>query len=317
MEKTLLDFNRRSVSIRKDDVEDVLPQYWQSDYPTLISFLENYYNFMDSSGEQNFGQELKNLYRNRDIEAASLKNLDQLLFEIGNRITSGDIFTDPRKAAKRLAKFYRKKGSSESIKEFFRLFFGEEIELSYPKNDRFVIGESNIGFESQKFIQDNALYQLYSILIQSPLSSSTWAEIYRDFVHPAGWYFQGQLEAVGLADVMEDSMPLSIPDTDVDPDIIGTAQMSLLGSPTIMTSLFDSAGNTVRSYIDHSAKLSAYSSLSLDSAQKLGYNKISKIIEPTSPTFDIDSDGSNAFGGIDFSNTFETLDQNIFKYDSV
>ena len=73
MEKTLLDFNRRSVSIRKDDVEDVLPQYWQSDYPTLVSFLENYYNFMDSSGEQNFGQELKNLYRNRDIEAASLK----------------------------------------------------------------------------------------------------------------------------------------------------------------------------------------------------------------------------------------------------
>ena len=159
--------------------------------------------------------------------------------------------------------------------------------------------------------------QLYSILIQSPLSSSTWAEIYRNFVHPAGWYFQGQLEAVGLADVMEDSMPLSIEDTDVDPDIIGTAQMSLLGSPTIMTSLFDSAGNTVRSYIDHSAKLSAYNSLSLDSAQKLGYNKISKIIDPTSPTFDIDSDGSNAFGGIDFSNTFETLDQNIFKYDSV
>ena len=61
----------------------------------------------------------------------------------------------------------------------------------------------------------------------------------------------------------------------------------------------------------------AYSTLSIDSAQKLGYDKLSTIIEPTSPTFDIDSDASNIFGGIDFSNTFETLDQNIFKYDSV
>ena len=140
--KTLIDFNRRDVSLRTDDVDVVLPEYFQDDYPSLTRFLEHYYDFMDSDATFNFGRELKDLYRNRDIQAASLKNLDQLIFEIGNELTAADIFTEPRFAATRLAKFYRKKGSPESIKEFFRLFFGQEISLSFPKEALFTIGES-------------------------------------------------------------------------------------------------------------------------------------------------------------------------------
>lgn len=310
MSKTLTDFNRRDISIRTDDVDDVLPEYFQSDNSTLNTFLERYYEFMDSDSTFNFGQELKDLYRNRDIQAASLKNLDQLIFEIGNELTSADLFGDPRFAAARFAKFYRKKGSPESIKEFFRLFFGQEITLSFPKNDMFTVGESKIGYENLKFIRNDALYQLYSYLITSSLSTQTWQELYKKFVHPAGWYFQGQLSTDGNAQ-LSISAPLSIP-ANVDPQFVGIAEVFESTPFTLLTALRDSDGSTIRENL--SETISKYQALSMSELQSIGYENIKEIMEPTSPTFDEDSDQSlHPLGGKDFSNTFETIDQNIFE----
>ena len=310
MSKTLKDFYRRDISIRTDDIDDVLPEYFQSDNPLFNTFLEKYYEFMDSDATFNFGQELKDLYRNRDIQAASLKNLDQLIFEIGNELTSADLFGDPRFAATRLAKFYRKKGSPESIKEFFRLFFGQEITLSFPKNDLFTVGESRIGYENLKFIRNDALYQLYSYLITSSLSTKTWQELYKKFVHPAGWYFQGQLSTDGNAE-LSISTPLSIP-TDVNPEFVGVAEVFESTPFTLLTALKDSDGSTIRENL--SETISKYQALSMGELQSIGYANVKEIMEPTSPTFDEDSDASLLpLGGKDFSNTFETMDQNIFE----
>jgi hypothetical protein len=312
--KTLTDFNRRDISLRTDDVDVVLPEYFQSDYPNLTTFLEHYYDFMDSDATFNFGRELKDLYRNRDIQAASLKNLDQLIFEIGNELTAADIFTEPRFAATRLAKFYRKKGSPESIKEFFRLFFGQEISLSFPKEDLFTVGESRIGYESLKFIRNDKLYQLYSYLITSSLSTSTWSELYKKFVHPAGWFFQGQLSTDGVAN-MNITSPLSIP-TSVDPIFEQTAEVFESTPFTLLTALRDSDGTTLRETLDDT--IDRYQSLTLSQLASIGYANVAEIMEPTSPTFDEDSDASLfPLGGKDFSNAIETMDQNIFKYDSV
>lgn len=318
MTNTLIDYNRRDINIRTDKVEEALPEYFSTDFPTLQSFLNEYYNFMagdDSSGAtHNFNEEVKNLYRNRDIQAASLKNLDQLIFEIGNELTAADIFTEPRFAATRLAKFYRKKGSVESVKEFFRLFFGEEIIVSYPKNDLFIVGESKIGYESQKFIRNNFLYQLYSLLITSGLSTQTWQELYKKFVHPAGWYFQGQVSTDGVGSLSL-SGPLSI-SGGVDPIFGDSAEVFESAPFTLLTALRDSDGTTLRETLDDT--IDRYQSLSLGDLASIGYENIAEIMEPTSPTFDEDSDASLfPLGGKDFSNAIETMDQNIFKYDSV
>ena len=317
MTNTLTDYNRRDINIRTDKVEQALPEYFSTDFPTLQSFLNEYYNFMggdDSSGStHNFNEEVKNLYRNRDIQAASLKNLDQLIFEIGNELTAADIFTEPRFAATRLAKFYRKKGSVESVKEFFRLFFGEEIIVTYPKKDLFVVGESKIGYENQKFIRNNFLYQLYSILITSGLATQTWQELYKKFVHPAGWYFQGQVSTDGVGSLSLEA-PLSIAGG-VDPIFGDSAEVFESGPFTLLTRLIDSSGTTIRSTLDDT--IAKYQSLSFGSLESTGYENIAEIINPTSPTFDEDSDASLLpLGGKDFSNVIETMDQNIFGYDS-
>ncbi len=308
--KTLTDFNRRDISIRGDDVDVVLPEYFLNDYPNLNLFLEKYYDFMDSDATFNFGQELKDLYRNRDIQAASLKNLDQLIFEIGNELTSADLFGDPRFAATRLAKFYRKKGSPESIKEFFRLFFGQEITLDFPKKDIFTVGESKVGFESLKFIRNDGLYQLYSYLITTSLSTQTWRELYKKFVHPAGWFFQGQLSTDGVANV-NITTPLAVL-TDVNPVFEQTAEVFESTPFTLLTALRDSDGTTLRETLDDT--VDRYQGLTLSQLTSIGYANVAEIMEPTSPTFDEDSDASLfPLGGKDFSNAIETMDQNIFE----
>lgn len=315
MEKTLTDYDRREVIVRTNKVKEALPEYFVSDYPNLIKFLDYYYDFMDgddSSGANfNFGEEVKNLYRNRDIEAASLKNLDQLIYEIGNELTSADIFGDPRKAAKRLAKFYRTKGSPESLKMFFRMFFGEEIELEYGKNNIFTVGESFIGSESLKYLHNNGLYQLYSVLIKSGLELNKWKDIYKKFVHPAGWYFEGSLQAIGTGSLSM-SAPISIEDSSPGPTVISQAGLSMSAPFTALTQLFDSSGDTVRSNLLDT--LSVYQSLTLEELNAIGYNSIKDMMRPTSPTFDIDSDAALwPKAGTDFSNIIETFDQAIFR----
>ena len=47
VEKTTKDFNRLDIGFQKGIVKDVLPSYFTTDYPNLISFLESYYTLDD------------------------------------------------------------------------------------------------------------------------------------------------------------------------------------------------------------------------------------------------------------------------------
>ena len=183
-------FNRKSIDFRTSKVKQVLPNYFGEDYPNLIKFLEYYYEFMDSDGTHSFNSDIRELMRAKDIESTSLDLLDNLFKEIGLG-TSQAYFTDPRQEATLFAKFFRVKGSLYSTEGFFRSFFDEEAEVSYPKNDIFKVGTSKIGAQSLKFLTNNTRYQIYSILIKASQTVSKWSELYKQFAHPAGWYFEG------------------------------------------------------------------------------------------------------------------------------
>ena len=59
---------------------------------------------------------------------------------------------------------------------------------------RFSPAHSAIGSEAtNKRITNNGFWQLYSIAIKSPVSISKWREPYKDFVHPAGMYLEGEV----------------------------------------------------------------------------------------------------------------------------
>jgi hypothetical protein len=155
---------------------------------------------MENDTTHGFDNTLHNLYQVLEtFKQLILTLLNQIFKEIGQGLVSADYFTDPRQAAGLLANFYKIKGSIYSAEGFFRAFYGEQPEIVYPKNNLFIVGESKVGAESLKYIQNGALYQVLSVLVRSGVPITKWRDIYKAFVHPAGFYLGGEviIESIG------------------------------------------------------------------------------------------------------------------------
>ena len=333
VDDTLRDDNRRELAFPTGrDVEKVLPDHFKTEYPKLVSFLKEYFHFEDSDGSPS--RLVNDLFYARDINQVDESLLsyieDELL--LGQAYFEG--FLDKRTAAKFSHNLYSTKGTKFSIQQFFRMFYGIDVEVDYPKKDVFTVGSSNIGADSIKFLTNNELYQTFAIRIISELSQKDWERPYKLFVHPAGMFVGSEvrLENTGL---LGTSSPLSIVDSDAGSiDVVGfnTALFSQVNqfAPEV-TGLLDSGGTTLRVIIDDNL-ISSLATVSLPDLEKQ-YRTMRAAELRTSPTFDLDSDGVGTLTTlnpdsdgrlvgktsvnyvIDFSNEFtiETFDQDKFE----
>ena len=314
-------YNRRPRNFLHRKVREALPEFFTQDYPNLVTFLEKYYDYLDSDGASSFDYKLRKIYQTRDTQETSSDLLKFIIQEIAGGNTGGN-FIDPSFYAQRINELHRTKGSRFSIEEFFRAFFQQNVEVEYPKKDIFTIGYdlagplSRIGAESNKFIRNNALYQVFSILIKSPISQTTWIELYKKFVHPAGFHIAGTVttdtEAVGNASAL-------IAEVDSASRVVeGIGITSALAPFTQMTGLIDSNGTPVRVGLDQ--KVSVYQSLTSTQLQGF-YRNMEELITPNSFTFDDSGQGKDFVGALgdsaeaaapDFSLTLETMDNAQF-----
>lgn len=315
---TLNEFKPRlPVSVLSDKIIEVLPEHYSTDYPDLVRFLEIYYEYLNKEST-GFSNIIQSLYQIRDIDSTSLANLNLLFQEIGNNATTADFFADPRFVAKVIAAFYKNKGTLTSAEGFFRVFFNEEAAVSYPKNSMFIINESKIGTDSLRYIQDDKRYQVHSILITSGVSLATWEVLYKQFVHPAGWYLAGDvvIESHSInADLL--SMPISIPATNAGQLIVSETATLSVGADNIITGIISNTANshTYASRINLLRNINTIGSVTLAQMDDM-YKNISSYGDMNGPTFDEDSDGTitNIDNAMDFSNTLETMDGSIFDY---
>ena len=74
---------------------------------------------------------LQKLESSRDLDEMDEKFLDQIQAEIATEIPNAANI-DKRSMYKLLSDFYRTRGSEESIQNFFRLFYGDNVTFSYP-----------------------------------------------------------------------------------------------------------------------------------------------------------------------------------------
>ena len=301
------DVDRRGINFATDKVKDILPEYVVTEYPNIVTFLEKYYEFLDSDGANSFKTEINSLFTVRDISQTSLENLDQIVNEVGNGLQVASFFQEPRLMAKLLPEFYSSKGTLLSAEGFFRAFFNEEVTVEYPKDQIFIVNESEIGYESQKFIQDDELYQIFSILIKVGLSVTDYQSLYNKFVHPAGWHFQGQVQTEGnieLGIVGEGQEPL-----DSAGPLILVSEIEVTPTPAFseLTAFLDSNGQDIRVSVDKNL-IAAYQELTVGELNTY-YENIAEILTPNSFTFDDDSDGS---ARPDTAITLETMDNSMF-----
>jgi len=304
-------FNRKAIDFRTSRVEDILPDYFKEDYPNLIKFLDYYYDFMDSDGTHAFNSEIYELFRAKDIELTSLALLDNIFKEIGLG-ASQKYFTNPRQVAAFLAKFYRIKGSLYSAEGFFRAFFNEQPTISYPKENIFIVSESQIGTESQRFIINNDIYQIFSILIKISRPVSQWKDLYKRFAHPAGWYFAGEVLLEGVGDLIDsDGMPLSIPDEGANLFQVDNSASFTLSPFTSISAIYPDGADSdaIDERLDLNTIIDIYDSATIATLDGM-YDNIEDVIDLISPTMDEDSDGSTK--PIKMSNIFERMDKDNF-----
>jgi len=320
------DYNRTNLNLRAYSIKDVLPQYYASSYPNLITFLEGYYDYMDSDGTIDALQDLYSLY---DLEATDLKYIEKIFASIADGANS-TYFGEPREVLRNFANFYRVKGTKYSAEGFFRAFYGLDVEIEYPKNNLFVVSESKIGTESLRYIQNGALYQIFSVLIKSSIPLSTWRELYKKFVHPAGFFLGGQ---VVLELTSTNSEFLVMPDNiDQPPSPLFAEGVANYTIPNGLVETFgilpdDGDSDTVVERIDLKAKVGDYANMRAD-VFAASYGKIDDTMNINSPTFDDSAkdfapfyDSGEAGPSIDqhgvrMSNDIERFDQALWFYDS-
>ena len=306
---TLIDLNRREITFPESSIEKVLPEFFRTEYPKLITLLDEYYHYEDD--ESSPTKLINDLFYSRDITQTDLELLsyieDELL--LGQSYFEG--FSDKRAAAKYSNTLYRSKGTKYSIQQFFRTFFSIDPDIIYTKEQVFNVGEasSQIGFDSRKFLTDNKLYQKFAILIKSDISFNEWREPYKLFVHPAGMFIGSEVQIVSNV-----SDTITAPNVTIQPPPpIAVHSDALFGdtSTTDLTALvddFNTDSDGILSRLNPEIRLEDFSLLEIEKINNQ-YGDLREAQIASSPTMD-DSDevGTN---GMDMSNAFvfETFDQ--------
>jgi len=113
-------------------VNQQLPEFIRTDHQKFVTFLEKYYEWLETNG--GITKETDNLRLSIDIDTVpdSYINdmIDDLMPYFPHHFTA-----DKRLFIKKIHEFYSRKGSEESLKFAFRAFYGEEIDVYYPKQD--------------------------------------------------------------------------------------------------------------------------------------------------------------------------------------
>ena len=306
-------YNRRPRNFLHRKVRDALPEFFTQDYPKLVTFLEKYYDFLDSDGASSFDNRLRKIYQTRDTQETTSDLLKFIIEEIAAGNTGGN-FVDPSFYAQRIHELHRTKGSRFSIEEFFRAFFQQNVEVEYPKKDIFTVGSSKIGTESLKFIQNAALYQVFSVLIKTAISAPTWEELYKKFMHPAGFFIGARITSDAEASLSGTAQGF-INDFDSGAvPVLSEASTTVFAPFAQMTQLIDSNNDGTADYrIGLDQLISVYQTFTPTQLDKF-YSNFGEITTPNSFKFD-DSDKGDSAGAArpDFSLTTETMDNEMFS----
>lgn len=333
--KTVTDYDRKDVTVHGGQVDPVIPEHFQEQYPTLVKFLKAYYEYLDSDGQ--FGSKINNLFNVRDVNEAD-SDIAALLFQERVPGIDTEAFVSPSFAYKLLPNFYKTKGTQVSIDGFFRYFYNSDIEKILPRYQMFTVGESELGAQSEKYIQDSYFYQIYSILLKTNLPASAYSGYYKNFLHPAGYaaFYQNSFEEVASVSFspVSDISQLEIGQFSSGTLVEASAGLLMggVGSVSLVDSAIDrrfNAGTTINFYEEMQKNyFQRFEDVLSDSPYNGQYNSIADILDPNSPRWSSDVNSNNialnmsdssegGFGsGPDFGDSDDqTFDANPFSFD--
>jgi hypothetical protein len=123
-------------------VKGQLPEFVREEYPLFVSFIEAYYEFLeteqfDTNGislKNNLSEKLKNLRYISDVDF-SLDEFETQFFNSFLPFLPQDSQVSKEFLIKNILPLYQAKGTEKSFQFLFRLLFGEEIKITYPREN--------------------------------------------------------------------------------------------------------------------------------------------------------------------------------------
>jgi hypothetical protein len=114
-----------------------VPEFVREEHPKFIAFLEAYYEFLETKqGTQlnDLSAEAKQLRYVSDVDE-SLDDFEENFFNTYVSLIPRDVAVDREFLIKNVLPVYLSKGSESSFKLLFRLLFGKDATISYPKDN--------------------------------------------------------------------------------------------------------------------------------------------------------------------------------------
>lgn len=160
-------------NVRTSDlVSSQLPDFIKSDYPKFVTFLEKYYEWMETSGKNN--NEIDALNFANDIDDANTYYTEQLKKDLAPYFPE-NIVSNKKLFLKLVTQFYKAKGTQDSVKFLFRALFNENIEIYYPKDDilKSSDGKWILPLTLRIDTTDNNVFNLEKCLVTGSTSKAT------------------------------------------------------------------------------------------------------------------------------------------------
>jgi hypothetical protein len=128
-------------------VNQQVPEFIRDEYPKFISFLEAYYEFLETQANtaptsNNLVTTAKTLRNIRDVDD-SLDQFEANFYNTYGALVPFEVQSNKALLFKHLLPLYKTKGSENSFKLLFQLVFGEDIDIILPKNNVLRASASN------------------------------------------------------------------------------------------------------------------------------------------------------------------------------
>ena len=216
----------RPLNHERDKVRELVPQYLRDTSANLISFMEEYYDYLNRDGFASY--ELAHIIDENDIDVTSEKYLDAIQGEIAKVVPNSSVI-DRNTLYKRIVHYYRIKGTPESVSAFFQLMFASAVDVYYPGDNLLKLSAGTYDEDSSLYtknggflsgvdkIQDSDFWQDFSYRIRSDVSLSKWGNAFRRLVHPAGMKFFALVTISSIVQSQWDRAE-TYEGTDTDPD---------------------------------------------------------------------------------------------------
>ena len=140
-----------------------VPEFVREDHPTFIAFLEAYYEFLETEqGSQNndLVARAKNLRYVSDVDA-SINDFEESFINNFASLVPQDALDDKAFLIKNILPLYLSRGNRKSFDLLFRLLYGEDVEVTFPKDNILRASDGKYLIENVLRIADN-IYTFYT-----------------------------------------------------------------------------------------------------------------------------------------------------------